>query len=110
MRSGIAQSFLESVNTAIPPAQSHEEKDAITPDSGSCACCCRCGRSDSWKAPPARGHRRARSYTATRTGISELSGLDWEAPRAALTVELPKLCDPGQAPLESLPVEVLGMC
>lgn len=109
MRSGIAQSFLESINTSAPSIHHNADKDAITPESGSCTCCCRCGRSDSWRASiGARGHRRARSFTAPRTGISELTGIDWEPSEPALAVEPPKTFAPGESPLEKLPVEVLG--
>lgn len=109
MRSGIAQSFLESINSSVPPIPHHEDKDVITPESGSCTCCCRCGRSDSWRASSSgRGHRRARSYTAPRTGISELTGLGWEPSKQAMVVEPPRTFAPGESPLEQLPVEVLG--
>ncbi|KAL8776567.1 MAG: hypothetical protein Q9194_003066 [Teloschistes cf. exilis] len=108
MRSGIAQSFLESVNASLPPVPQNEDKSATTPDSASCSCCCHCSRSDSWRNFAPRGHRRARSYTATRTGISELTGLDWEPSEPAIVVKAPKVWGPGEAPLERLPVEVLG--
>ncbi|KAL8904637.1 MAG: hypothetical protein Q9207_003125 [Kuettlingeria erythrocarpa] len=40
MKPGIAQSFLESINTSGAPAPHNEDKDAITPESGTCTCCC----------------------------------------------------------------------
>ncbi|KAL9016380.1 MAG: hypothetical protein Q9185_006279 [Variospora sp. 1 TL-2023] len=106
---GIAQSFLESINTLATSIHHNDDKDAITPESGgSCTCCCRCGRSDSWRASiGGRGHRRARSFTAPRTGISELTGIDWEPSEPAMAVEPPKKFGPGESPLEKLPVEVL---
>ncbi|KAL8718465.1 MAG: hypothetical protein Q9225_004396 [Loekoesia sp. 1 TL-2023] len=85
----------------------NEDKDVITPESGSCTCCCRCGRSDSWRASAGRGHRRARSYTVPRAGISELTGINWEPTKPAMAKEPPKTFAPGEAPLEKLPVEVL---
>lgn len=110
MKSGIAQSFLESINTSVPSGHHHnEDKDAIPPDSSSCMCCCRCGRVESWRASiSGRGHRRARSYTAPRTGISELTGIEWEPSKPAMAVEPPRTFGPGESPLERLPVEVLG--
>lgn len=45
-----------------------------------------------------------------RTGISELSGWDWEASRAVepIVLDVVKTYGPGEAPLERLPVEILG--
>ncbi|KAL8884313.1 MAG: hypothetical protein Q9205_006007 [Flavoplaca limonia] len=108
MRLGIAQSFLESVTTTTVPPISHNEvvSDFKSPESGSCACCCHGGRSDSWRTSAVRGHRRARSYTAPRTGISELTGIEHEPPKQPL-VEVPKVFAPAESPLEQLPVEVL---
>ncbi|KAL8806010.1 MAG: hypothetical protein Q9200_005204 [Gallowayella weberi] len=104
---GIAQSFLESVTTSITPVHLNEDAaDLKTPESGPCACCCRCGRSDSGRSFAGRGLRRARSYTAPRTGISELTGVDWYPPKQAV-VEVPKVFPPGESPFEQLPVEVL---
>lgn len=109
MRSGIAQSFLESVNIPInkPVHHNGDPVDVNIPESGSCTCCCHCGRTDSWRASASRGHRRARSYTAPRTGISELTGVQWDPPKQAV-VEVPKVFAPGESPLEQLPVEILG--
>ncbi|KAL8997340.1 MAG: hypothetical protein Q9169_003374 [Polycauliona sp. 2 TL-2023] len=104
---GTAQSFLESVTTTIPPASHNEDvSDLNGQESGSCACCCRCGRSDSWRTTAVQGHRRARSFTAPRTGISELTGVDFEPPKQPL-VEVPRVFAPAESPLEVLPVEVL---
>ncbi|KAL8658994.1 MAG: hypothetical protein Q9226_000674 [Calogaya cf. arnoldii] len=60
-------------------------------------------------APPTsaiQGHRRARSYTAPRTGISELTGVDLEPLKQPL-VEVPKVFAHAESPLERLPVEIL---
>lgn len=110
MRSGIAQSFLESVSTTAGKPQEADHDAGSPTGSGTCDCCCRCGRSPKWQAlGPGRG-RRSKSYTASRTGISELSGWDLELPRRQDTreAEAPKHHSPGEAPLEGLPVEVLG--
>jgi len=110
MRSGVAQSFLESVNTTAgaPPEAGH---DAGSPTGGgTCDCRCRCGRSTKWQ-PLGPGRKpRSKSYTASRTGISELSGWDVDLPRRQEPVVLDDLKDyrPGEAPLERLPIEVLG--
>ncbi|MCJ1278637.1 hypothetical protein MMC21_006454 [Puttea exsequens] len=104
---GIAQSFLESVNASVatPTDAVH---DAGSPTGrGTCDCCCRCGRSPTWQPGPGR-KRRSKSYTALRTGISELSGWDLELPQRQETVEIQeKSYGPGEAPLERLPAEVL---
>ena len=110
MRPGIAQSFLESVNASVapPPDAVH---DASSPTSaGSCECCCRCGRSSVWQPVGPGRKRRSKSYTALRTGISELSGWDLELPRRQEPVEITveKRYGPGEAPLERMPAEVLG--
>lgn len=110
MRSAIAQSFLESVNSSLSSSQletDHRRDGSI--EAGTCSCCCRCGRLSKWQ-PAGPRKRRSKSYTALRTGISELSGWDWEAPRAAepQLLDLVKAYGPGEAPLERLPVEILG--
>ena len=111
MRSGIAQSFLESVNTAAGPPQETAGHDAGSPTTGgACDCCCRCGRNTKWQPLGPGRKRRSKSYTALRTGISELSGWDLDLPRRQepLEIEAPKHYEPGEAPIERLPVEVLG--
>ncbi len=111
MRSGIAQSFLETVNTSAGKAQEADHEAVSPTGSGTCDCCCRCGRNTKWQPlGPGRG-RRSKSYTAPRTGISELSGWDLELPRRqeSREIEQPRRnYGPGEAPLERLPVEVLG--
>ena len=110
MRSGVAQSFLESVNASAGtlPEPTH---DAGSPTGAStCDCCCRCGRITKGQARGPGRKRRSKSYTALRTGISELSGWDLDIPRRnePLDIDAPKHYGPGEAPIERLPVEVLG--
>ena len=112
MRSGIAQSFLESVsNASVPksPDAVHNNVGSLA-GAGTCDCCCRCGRSAKWQPVGPGRKRRSKSYTALRTGISELSGWDLEPPRRQQPAEIQtdKSYGPGEAPIERLPVEVLG--
>lgn len=110
MRSGIAQSFLESVNaSAVTPQNARHDASSPT-ETPTCECCCRCGRSPKWQPVGPGRNRRSKSYTAIRTGISELSGWDLELPRRQepLEIEIQKSYHPGQAPIERLPAEVLG--
>ena len=110
MRSGVAQSFLESVN-ASPGTSPDAADEAGSPNgSGTCDCCCRCGRNVQRQPLGPGRKRRSKSHTAVRTGISELSGWDLDLPRRQepLDVEAPKNYGPGEAPIERLPVEVLG--
>lgn len=110
MRSGIAQSFFESVNASVPPSPDAVHNVGSPTGAGTCDCCCRCGRSPKWQPVGLGRNRRSKSYTALRTGISELSGWDWELPRRQELAELQveKSYGPGEAPIERLPVEVLG--
>ena len=110
MRSGIAQSFLESVTAAAgTPADAHHDAGSPT-DNATCECCCRCGRSPKWQPVGPGRKRRSKSYTAIRTGISELSGWDLEIPKVQepAEIEVAQSFGQGQAPLERLPAEVLG--
>ena len=110
MRSGTAQSFLESVNASVAAPQDSVHDANNSAAAGTCECCCRCGRSPKWQ-PAGKGRkRRSKSYTALRTGISELSGWDLDLPRRQepLNIEVQKSFEPGEAPLERMPVEVLG--
>lgn len=109
MRSGTAQSFLESVNNATALQQESGDPTESPTESGACNCCCRCGRAPKWKPQGPRG-RRSKSYTALRTGISELSGWDWEPPKYAepIVLDVVRTFGPGEAPLERLPAEILG--
>ena len=102
MRSGTAQSFLESGLHGLPQGESG--------DVGSCNCCCRCGRAREWKSFRPRGVRRTKSYSPLRTGVSELSGWTWASVLREEPVDLdaPRSFKPGEAPLERLPVEILG--
>ena len=109
MRTGTAQSFLESISNSISP-QLEALKDGLLDHAdaeGICTCACRCGRSPIWRP---RGRKRSKSFTAMRSGISELSGWDSE-PRQEpqpIPVEPVKQNGPGAAPLERLPAEILG--
>ena len=110
MRSGIAQSFFESVNTSVPTSPDAAHNVGNPTGAGTCDCCCRCGRSPKWQPVGPGRKRRSKSYTALRTGISELSGWDLELPRRQepAQIEFEKSYGPGEAPIERLPVEVLG--
>lgn len=114
MRSGIAQSFLESGNAATTKTHDESVKELTkSPDSAEiCECCCRCGRSPNG-SPLARGKRRSKSYTAIRTAISEWSGwnqdVDIQKSQEPVSVEPPRRqYRAGESPLERLPAEVLG--
>lgn len=114
MKAGTAQSFLESSLTRAPlhdeaVVDDNDDKDAT--GAGSCNCCCRCGRSRDWKQVGSRGTRRSKSYSSLRTGVAEITSWDWEPPKRGLpvSIETTKPCRPGEAPLERLPVEILGM-
>ena len=109
MRTGTAQSFLESINTSVSP-QLEALKDGLLDHvdaEGICTCACRCGRSPIWRP---RGRKRSKSFTAMRSGISELSGWDSEPRQEAqpMPVEPAKQNGPGAASLERLPAEILG--
>lgn len=110
MRSGIAQSFYESVNASVPPSPDAVHNVGSPNGAGTCDCCCRCGRSPNWQPVGPGRKRRSKSYTALRTGISELSGWDLELPRRQepAEIQVEKSYRPGEAPIERLPVEVLG--
>ena len=121
MRAGTAQSFLECVNASIVPPP--EPVKAVTRPTSpaspttspvfaadTCECCCRCGRNAKWQ-PLGRGVRKSKSYTALRTSISELSGWDLDTPKSQhpQPAVVKREFGPGEAPLERLPAEVLGM-
>ena len=105
---GIAQSFLESINASIAPK--HEPTVTLNGsspvDAPVCECCCRCGRGAKAGRPATK---KSKSYTNLRTGISELSGWEIEPPvrHEGRPVEK-KEHSPGESPLEKLPKEVLG--
>lgn len=106
---GIAQSFFESVNASVPTSPDAVHNVGNRTGAGTCDCCCRCGRSPKWQPVGPGRKRRSKSYTALRTGISELSGWDLELPRPQepTEIEVEKSYAPGEAPIERLPVEVL---
>ena len=110
MRStGIAQSFLESVNASIALKDEQPSFNGGSPvDAGTCECCCRCGRNTK-SQPVRRLSRKSKSYTNLRTGISELTGWDFDLPRRqGVRLVQQKQYRKGEAPLEKLPIEVLG--
>lgn len=114
MKAGTAQSFLESSLTRAflhDDAVVHDNDDKDATGAGPCSCCCRCGRYREWKQNGARGTRRSKSHTSLRTGVAEITSWDWEPPKRELPagIETAKLCGPGEAPLERLPVEILGV-
>ena len=114
MRStGIAQSFLESVNASIAPKDQQQPSpilDATSPvDIGTCECCCRCGKGPKLQSLGRRVSRKTKSYTNLRTGISELSGFDLDLPRRQDVPPVEKKqYGKGESPIETLPTEVLG--
>lgn len=109
MKSGIAQSFFESpVHRTTSPARSGTSADDKLVGKDVCNCTCRCGRAREWKVDGARGKRRSRSYSPLRTSVSELSGWKEEALSFDGVAVQKKQSAPGEAPLERLPVEILG--
>ena len=113
MRSGVAQSFLETSLAGIQP-QTPASHGPDSPKLGAqqCACCCRCGRGRDLKPTGLRVKRKSRSYSPIRTGVSELS--DWlvepSSTEEASQAKLPTVNRPGESPLERLPAEILRMC
>ena len=111
MRTGVAQSFLESALYKAPDSDSVDHGiNGSGIDADSCTCCCRCGRLREWKPNGLKGKRKSRSYSPIRTGVSELSSWLSEPPSQHGSTELKAPCvnAPGEAPIERLPVEVLG--
>lgn len=108
-KGGIAQSFFESVHGSVPTSPDTLHNAGSPTGAGSCDCCCRCGRSPKWQPVGPGRKRRSKSYTALRTGISELSGWELEPRRCQepAEIQLEKSYGPGEAPIERLPVEVL---
>ncbi|MCJ1341190.1 hypothetical protein MMC09_006486 [Bachmanniomyces sp. S44760] len=112
MRPGTAQSFLETaLAQAIPVEQASQHAGNTSPTSGSCQCCCRCGRAEERKLVSPTGKPRSRSYSPLRAGVSELLTWEWQSPDdvESQIEDVPKPSRPGEAPLESLPTEILGM-
>ena len=111
MRTGAAQSFLESALYKAPYLDHAGDRvSSSSADADPCTCCCRCGRVREWKPSGLRAKRKSRSYSPIRTGVSELSGWLLEPPPHQEPVDLttPSVNPPGGAPIERLPVEVLG--
>ena len=107
---GVAQSFLESVNASIAPKDESPLSPVLHAASGelagACECCCHCGRGAKIGR---KVTKRSKSYTTLRTGISELTGWDLDLP--VKHVDRPvqkKQYAAGDAPIEKLPSEVLG--
>lgn len=111
MRStGVAQSFLESVNASIAPKDEPQvllATHGLSPTQPSaCECCCQCGRG---YKPGRNVTKRSKSYTNLRTGIFEIHDSGLETP--VKPVERPvkvKQYPTGESPIERLPSEVLG--
>ncbi|KAL8838248.1 MAG: hypothetical protein Q9176_005177 [Flavoplaca citrina] len=99
---------LSTVPSRYYPADFYKltNRRASSPLSPDLACLDRVLSARATQTSAVRGHRRARSYTAPRTGISELTGIEHEPPKQPL-VEVPKVFAPAESPLEQLPVEVL---
>ena len=111
MRSGAAQSFLEStLHHERPQEQTTHALDSSTSSTANCSCCCRCGRVREWAPVPFNAKRKSRSYSPVRTGVSELSEWLLEIPSTGIPPKLraPEPNAPGRAPLEMLPTEILG--
>jgi len=109
MKAGIAQSFFESpIHRSTSPARSGASPDDKLIGKDACHCTCRCGRAREWKVDGARGKRRSRSYSPLRTSVAELSGWTEEALSFDGVADQKEENAPGEAPLERLPVEILG--
>lgn len=109
MKTGIAQSFFESpIHRNTSPARSGASPDDKLVRKDACHCTCRCGRARERKVDGARGKRRSRSYSPLRTSVAELSGWTDEALLFDGVAEQKHETAPGEAPLERLPVEILG--
>ena len=108
---GLAQSFLEvPLRYTSPKEQTNRSIHDLTSGTRGCDCCCRCGRSGDRRPDGTKVARKSRSYSPIRTSVSELSG--WISQTTA-TARIAKLGQvesngPGEAPLERLPVEILG--
>ena len=112
MRSGVAQSFLETSLAGIQPQiPAGHGLDSPELRAQQCACRCRCGRGRDLKSTRLRVKRRSRSYSPIRTGVSELT--DWlvepSSTEEASQAKLPNVNAPGDSPLERLPAEILSM-
>ena len=106
MGSGTAQSFSETSNStssALAKLQHDVSESGVARD---CSCQCHGGKPSRGVH---RGHKRSRSHTTLRTGISELPAwdLDFSTPEPAAEVAKPSV--PGGSSFERLPIEVLGM-
>lgn len=109
MKTGIAQSFFESpTHRNTSPARSGASPDDKLVGKDACHCTCRCGRARERNIDGARGKRRSRSYSPLRTSVAELSGWTDDALSFDGVAEQKHETAPGEAPLERLPVEILG--
>ena len=111
MKPGTAQSFLEtSIHGRSSPVPKEPDSDDVVAGPNACTCCCRCGRIREWRPSGLRGKRRSRSYSPLRTNVFEVTESQNEfLPHQKRGAEHKKVhFPPGEAPLERLPVEILG--
>lgn len=111
MRSGVAQSFLESpLGWTLAKLSTNRKGDDPTAAKNPCDCCCRCGRVVDRRPDGIKAVRKSRSHSPPRTSVSELSG--WASQATQLgrrnNEHAQRQNGPGEAPLERLPAEILG--
>ena len=107
MRSGTAQSFLETSSSSSPLLSKlqHDLRSPTASESDPCACQCHGAKGS---RGPHRHSKRSRSQTALRTGISELPEWEWDLSSPEPVTKLVKVNRPGESALERLPIEIIG--
>lgn len=107
MRSGTAQSFLETSGSTSPllAKLQHDISGPTPAESGPCSCDCHCGKVLRGNH---RDQKRSRSQTNLRTGIEELPAWDSDLSPPEPVAKAAKANCPGGSSLEELPIEVLG--
>ena len=111
MKPGTAQSFFEtSIHGRSSPVQTEPDSDDVVVGPNACTCCCRCGRIREWRPNGLRGKRRSRSYSPLRTNVFEVIDSHNEfLPHKDHGAKDERVhFAAGEAPLERLPVEILG--